>query len=1215
MSFFQKSLHDLIRGIRANAASEDRYIRTCLDEIRGEVKKTDLDVKATAIAKLFYLHMLGFDMGWAAFHVVEVMSSTKLPHKRIGYIAAAISFRQDTNVLMLCTNLIKKDLNSNNYLETALALNGLCTIVTPDLGRDLSPDLIAMMNHSRPYIRKRVILTMYKVFLKYPEALRVAVPRLKDRLEDSDPSVVSASVNVVCELARKNPKSYLPLAPQLFTILTTSHNNWLLIKIVKLFGALCPLEPRLIKKLVGPITNLIQTTSAMSLAYECILTAIMGGMISPEAEGHVDGAQATLAVTEASDNMLTKICVSKLKTFVSDSDQNLKYLGLFALCKLLPLRPHAVQQHRDVILECLEDKDISIRMRALELISSMVTKRNLMVIVQHLMKQIDPTNSPTPADATTTTTPSEHHQPLSANHTIASDSAYGNEVISRILEFCSADTYLKVTDFEWYVGVLIGFVKVRGAEVGVEVAGQLMDVCVRVEGVRSVAVKLLMELILDESFLESTKWEKNNTEVLSAAAWIVGEFVSHPQPLLLHLIDPKIAALPSTVQSSYVQAALKMYAAWIAGTTGHGDDLLVLEDPVEEGGVTPAGNARIGKLEFEEVTRGLMEGMNGLCGSVDLEVQERASTSLQILGLIQDLTSDDTNDTPWSIPKHALDLSTLFEGELNPVNPLAQGLVPVPEGLDLDAWIHEPEPELVRVEDLVEEEEAYVDEVGGYFEKKEEKVVGGGEKKGFNAGRAKDPYYIGSGAGSSAVGEHVDREVEVEAAPVKPKKKVLVKKKKDLFDLPSTPRTQYAINRNDELPVGVLSAGQKVHKKREEVDADTLAVRSVDLTTAAANVSPMASRLGWEVGRATLLTEATPRLAEVDVGVVRKIKKVVKVKKVKKPVVVDDVEEVVADGIKKLGIVRSETQNSIVSDTSNVELLPDVNTGVVPDVSTSKYEAMSAEEVAGLPTFKACVDNEEVVFGFDWCSHGLVSAGRVCVAVCVVIFNKSEAEEMKEVGFTIATREGVVVTAVDGGSVLKVQEGVVVAQGFGKVLMNVVVRVAGAERGILEACFVEGVCNAEIGDAKMYPFTLPLPPTFHLIPDFRIPPTAFADTLSNSANFPHTSSIQFPCPSVEDFPAVIESLAARMRLTVVEQVPLAASVYGRSVGSGQVHVAGVIKARVKAKPANSMMKAIGGSGGGGSGVGGGIVSVELKSGDVGLIDVLIEEVNEFSASL
>lgn len=46
--------------------------------------------------------------------------------------------------------------------------------------------------------------------------------------------VQSAAVNVVCELARKNPKNYLSLAPVFFKLMTTSTNNWMLIKIIKL---------------------------------------------------------------------------------------------------------------------------------------------------------------------------------------------------------------------------------------------------------------------------------------------------------------------------------------------------------------------------------------------------------------------------------------------------------------------------------------------------------------------------------------------------------------------------------------------------------------------------------------------------------------------------------------------------------------------------------------------------------------------------------------------------------------------------------------------------------------------------------------------------------------------------------------------------------------------------------------------------------------------
>lgn len=155
------------------------------------------------------------------------------------------------------------------------------------------------MTSSRPYLRKKAVLIMYKIFLNYPDSLRPSFPRLKEKLDDPEPSVQAAAVNVICELARKNPKNYLSLAPVFFKLMTVSTNNWVLIKIIKLvslwirliswirlidvffysglkFGALTPLEPRLGKKLIEPLTNIINSTSAMSLLYECINTVLAG---------------------------------------------------------------------------------------------------------------------------------------------------------------------------------------------------------------------------------------------------------------------------------------------------------------------------------------------------------------------------------------------------------------------------------------------------------------------------------------------------------------------------------------------------------------------------------------------------------------------------------------------------------------------------------------------------------------------------------------------------------------------------------------------------------------------------------------------------------------------------------------------------------------------------------------------------------------------------
>src|SRR3990167_6266145 len=65
-----------------------------------------------------------------------------------------------------------------------------------------------------------------------------------------------------------------------------------------------------------------------------------------------------------------------------------KYLGLLALARLMKIAPKAVQEHKDTVLACLDDEDITIRQRALDLTVGMVNKRNIADIVKKLMEKL-----------------------------------------------------------------------------------------------------------------------------------------------------------------------------------------------------------------------------------------------------------------------------------------------------------------------------------------------------------------------------------------------------------------------------------------------------------------------------------------------------------------------------------------------------------------------------------------------------------------------------------------------------------------------------------------------------------------------------------------------------------------------------------------------------------------------------------------------------------
>ncbi|KAJ1302424.1 hypothetical protein OPQ81_002742 [Rhizoctonia solani] len=778
---WERTLSDLIRGLRANKGDESQFIAKAVDEIRTEVKSKDMDLKAAAVLKLVYLEMLGYPMRWASFYVVEVMSSPKFHLKAVGYLAAVQSFTADTDVLMLTTNLLKKDLSNAMAPTLPMVLNGFSHLTTPDLSRDLASDVFALLTHSKPAVRKSAVVSLFKLLLTYPDALPIGVERLKERLGDDDPGVVSATVNVLCELARRSPDDYLILAPQLFHLLTTASNNWMLIKIVKLFGFLAPHEPRLAKKLSGPLSDLIANTPAISLLYECVHTVIVGGML-----------QGSMA----------RACSAKLAVFLGDSDQNLKYIALLAMAKIAPTHAHLVAEHQDVIFSSIEDSDMSIRMRALELLTAMANRNNIQSIVQQLLDHLikppsQPTQSASSALRATLTSGSTPAPATTAPLSKSQTDAYRLVVARRILQMLSRDAYSAVPDFEWALSVLIDLAYVicgssslpvdqastfppryisksnPTPSIDSEIAFLFKDIAVRVRAVRASAAALAAKCIADDQF-----WALGAWEVVSAAVWVCGEYASEldsPLTTLLDLLQPAALSLPGAL---CVQSALKVFGFWAADRAERWDDAA-------------------GAEALREVER-TSERLRAFAKAVDPEVQERATNALQLFRFIQadvtgfeakraaatskpkeqpeseavqpesDATQPESESAPPepaessepSYPKSMYLLQPLrVSFELNYVAPHAQGSVPIPDGLNLDAWIVPPpkarhlpdeeQPKKVKKKSKGKEKEKERDPTKKRKSKKVETQETPEEKAAREKARAErlerqkdDPYYI-----------------------------------------------------------------------------------------------------------------------------------------------------------------------------------------------------------------------------------------------------------------------------------------------------------------------------------------------------------------------------------------------------------------------------------------------------------------------------------------
>lgn len=628
--------------------------------------------------------MMGHSIGFASFHIIEVMSSSDFFSKRIGYLAAAQSFSPTTDVLLLTTNQFKKDMTSVKMQDCSQALTCLAKLVTEELGRDLESDVSLLLNSPRPYIRKKALLVLYRLIMVHPDTLPVVSARFKERLTDKDPSVICAAVTVTCELARASPRSFLSLAPVLYQLLMSKDSsNWMLIKIVKLMGVLTPLEPRLGKKLVEPLTTLMRSTRAKSLLYECCCTVTLGLLSYPEA---------------------VELCAQRLGEFMNDRDQNLKYLGLLSMRKLIQEHPQVALEHRDNIIDCLDDEDIGIRMRALELVSEFITKRTLRDVSRILLRKLRKSCSDEFAIGegveSGSNSSADDLEKLSMSSARGQEAPYRRSLAKELLkagEFRRSSDPEKRgyemlstgDDFAWYVNVILGGlaeIPMLPPDIRDTVGEQLLEITSRVEAIRPVCVKVALAL------LEMRTGRADGAELAKA---LEEGHTEHAEPGMesgaeIEELESKGATNLSKKASTFsskpvLSASLAGRAAWIAGEYAE-----LIEDYAEACRIVTefpkkyldaAAQVRILTASIkifvacsddvvDDLRRVVMNYTKSLLSSQFAEVQERACLFKALLA--------EVNGSARNV------LAPLFEGKLIPVDYRAQSKVPVSPGLDLD---------------------------------------------------------------------------------------------------------------------------------------------------------------------------------------------------------------------------------------------------------------------------------------------------------------------------------------------------------------------------------------------------------------------------------------------------------------------------------------------------------------------------------------------------
>lgn len=624
---FEKSLTAMVKGIRAHRGKETEYINTCLGEIHKELQSKNLSTKSGAVLKLAYLNMLGYDMSWSTFSVVEVMSHNRFAIKRPGYLASAICFNENTDVGLLTINLFKKDFGSKSQYESGMAISCLSNICTPDISRDILQDLLAMLSSSRAYLRKKTVLCLFRIFLKDPPALRTAFPKLKERLGDEDQGVLTATVNTFLELARKNARNYLSLVPQLYHILINTTNNWLTIKLLKVFQLLCPLEPRLPAKMIEPLTNVINTTKAQSVEYEAIRCVVR---VIPH------------------ETALVALAIERLQKFLNSSDRNLRFLALDLFREVLEnaelMDKIDLTDLHAKVLQSIEESDLTARKIALRLLDRIVRPASFAETVKKL---IDFSKS-------------------------ACGSNGSDEYVCTVLRMGAKDRYALVEDFPWYLFVLADMARSVDSTFGSQVADQFQDIALRVPGVRPCAVELALSLLDGSLCLDDGGQARASkpvsaegamlisAPVVGACAWLLGEYHGAFEAVAAkEKLVRAVSALLGSPSRQSVSAASLAQCVWAAAK-------IYLGAPQHAPGA------------IEDLYALLEERLPTFVQSTHVDVSERAKLTLH---LVRCLKTD---------REKIQACADIVDEPMKPLHTDAQKSIEVPADLDFEASFFEP---------------------------------------------------------------------------------------------------------------------------------------------------------------------------------------------------------------------------------------------------------------------------------------------------------------------------------------------------------------------------------------------------------------------------------------------------------------------------------------------------------------------------------------------
>ncbi|KAG2609671.1 hypothetical protein PVAP13_4KG063000 [Panicum virgatum] len=355
-------LRDMIRAIRAckTAAEERAVVRRECAAIRAAISEGDQDYRHRNMAKLMFIHMLGYPTHFGQMECLKLIAAAGFPEKRIGYLGLMLLLDERQEVLMLVTNSLKQDLNHSNQFIVGLALCALGNICSAEMARDLAPEVERLLQNRDPNTKKKAALCSIRIVRKVPDLAENFMSAAASLLKEKHHGVLISAVQLCTELCKASTEALEYLR----------------------------------KNCLEGLVRILRDVSNSSYAPEYDVA----GITDPFLHIRVLKLMRTLGQGDADCSEYINDILAQVST-KTESNKNAgnailyecveTIMGIEATSGLRVLAINILGRFLATILECVKDADVSIRKRALELVYLLVNDTNVKPLTKELVDYLE----------------------------------------------------------------------------------------------------------------------------------------------------------------------------------------------------------------------------------------------------------------------------------------------------------------------------------------------------------------------------------------------------------------------------------------------------------------------------------------------------------------------------------------------------------------------------------------------------------------------------------------------------------------------------------------------------------------------------------------------------------------------------------------------------------------------------------------------------------